>query len=105
MAFPDGHPAELFPALFVPILTALARDALGHDQIVRINHGSAPWLRQIALAIAIAILFVVEIVSAVLVFADDAPAEAWLVPLGFYGLYLVVISLALSRLRTTCGRN
>jgi hypothetical protein len=100
MAFPDGHPAEILPALFVPILTALARAAVGHDQIVRINHGSAPWLRQIALAVAIAILFVFEIVSAVLVFADDAPAHAWLVPLGLYGLYLAVISFALSRPRS-----
>src|SRR5687767_13255029 len=75
--FGNDHPTVVL-ALFVPIMTALARAAIGYDQIAQVNRGKTPWTRQVALAVAIAILFAFEIVSGVLAFADDAPLEAWL---------------------------
>jgi hypothetical protein len=96
--FGNDHPGVVL-ALFVPIMTALGRAAIGYDQIAKVNRGKAPWLRQVALAIAIAILFAFEIVSGVMAFADDAPLEAWLVLSALYCSYLVMIWLALRKPR------
>jgi hypothetical protein len=96
--FGNDHPGVVL-ALFVPILTALARAAIGYDQIAQVNHGRAPWARQVALAVAIAILFAFEIVSGVLAFSDDAPLEAWLVLFALYSAYLAMIWLALRKPR------
>ena len=96
--FGNDHPGVVL-VLFVPIVTALARAAIGYDQIAEVNRGRAPWTRQVALAVAIAILFAFEIVSGVLVFSDDAPLEAWLVLFVLYGSYLVMIWLALRKPR------
>ena len=94
--FGNNHPAVVL-ALFVPIVTALARAAIGYDQIAQVNRGRAPWARQVALAVAIAILFAFEIVSGVLAFADDAPLEAWLTLFAVYCAYLAMIWLALRK--------
>ena len=96
--FGNDHPGVVL-VLFVPIMTALGRAAIGYDQIAQVNRGKAPWLRQVALAVAIAILFAFEIVSGVLVFADDAPLEAWLVLFALYCSYLIMICLALRKPR------
>ena len=94
--FGNNHPAVVL-ALFVPIVTALARAAIGYDQIAQVNRGRAPWARQVALAVAIAILFAFEIASGVLAFADDAPPEAWLILFALYCAYLAMIGLALRK--------
>ena len=94
--FGNDHPAAVL-ALFVPIVTALARAAIGYDQIAQVNRGKAPWARQLALAVAIAILFAFEIASGVLAFADDAPLEAWLTLFALYCAYLAMIGLALRK--------
>jgi hypothetical protein len=96
--FGKDHPGVVL-VLFVPIITALARAAIGYDQIAEVNGGNAPWTRQVALAVAIAILFAFEIVSGVVVFTDDAPLEAFLVLVALYGAYLAMIWLALRKPR------
>jgi hypothetical protein len=96
--FGKDHPGVVL-VLFVPIITALARAAIGYDQIAEVNRGRAPWTRQVALAVAIAILFAFEIVSGVVVFADDTPPEALLVLFALYCAYLAMIWLALRKPR------
>ena len=99
LVFPQDDAAAMLAVVMVPIVTALVRTMVGWDQIARICNGGAPWLRQVALAIAIVILLLFELCSAMLIFAGGVPPEALLIPLVLYCFYLVMISLALWRPR------
>jgi hypothetical protein len=96
---PQNQTAQIIVVLFVPILTALARTSVGWNQIARICNGQAPWLRQTALAAAILLLLLFEACSAALIFTDNAPVAALLVPVVLYCSYLLMIWLALWRPR------
>jgi hypothetical protein len=99
---PNNQAAQIIVVLFLPILTALVRTSVGWNQIVRICNGRAPWHRQTALAVAIVILLLFEACSAALIFTDNAPIAALLVPLLLYCSYLLMIWLALWRPRHEC---
>jgi hypothetical protein len=100
---PQNQAAHIIVVLFVPILTALVRTSVGWNQIARICNGRAPWHRQTALAAAIVLLLLFEACSAALIFTDNAPVEALLVPLALYCLYLLIISIALKAGRPRIG--
>jgi len=80
---------------FCPLVAMCVRARMGWHQIANRCGGRAPWLRQIAMAFAIVVLFGFEGAVSILTFSPDIPALAWLVPLGFYAGYLSLIAFAL----------
>lgn len=91
-----GADAAMIASIIVaPIIAALIRAQVGYQQIAENCGGTAPAWRQIALALAIALLLAFEILWGALAAADGAPAAAWIVPVGCYLAYLVMIVLAL----------
>lgn len=90
-----GPGQEVIAVILIPIFASLARAAAGRNQLLRICGGIAPLGRQFALSAAIVLLFVFEMFSCVMTFADDEPQAIWLIPLAFYALYLVCIFRAL----------
>jgi hypothetical protein len=93
--FPKSDAAEIVVAVLVPIVAALIRSGVGVRQIGRITGDPIPRGRQLALAVAIILLLVLEGFVAALTFADDEPWSAWLTPIVLYVCYLVSIAMAL----------
>jgi hypothetical protein len=94
---PKNDTAEIAVISIVPAVAALIRTSTGARQIRRVNNGWLPARRQVALAIAITFLMLFEIFVAVLTFADDEPAAAWLFPLALFLGYFIAICVALTR--------
>lgn len=90
---PPG-PAVVF-LIFAPPVAAFIRTHIGWHQIAKRCGGHAPWLRQVAMAAAIVLLLGFEIVVSILTFDNAHPASDWLIPVGFYAGYLVMVSFAL----------
>lgn len=70
---PQGHIAEVVVAVIVPCGLALVRAALAHRALSRDFAASPPALRQGAIALAIILLCLTEVMFSVKVFAPDAP--------------------------------
>lgn len=80
-----------------PPVAALIRAHIGWGQIAKRCGGRAPVLRQVAMAVAIVLLFAFEVSVTILTFEKNAPASAWWIPALAYAGYLVVVSFALRR--------
>lgn len=76
----------------VPVCAAIFRAAIAHDELIRICNGNVGYLRQLGVSVAIILLLLCEIAVGVLSQANDEPARAWIIPVGLYALYLVVIT-------------
>lgn len=94
-AFPRSDLAQFGTALLLPIAAALICTPIAWKQLLWISNGSAPWLRQLAVAAAVIVLMLFEMMTAALIFANDEPLSIWVWPLGFYLAYLLLIVLAL----------
>jgi hypothetical protein len=81
--------------VLAPPVAALIRAHIGWHQIAKRCAGRAPWLRQIAMAIAILLLLAFEGGVCIMTFSDNIPASAWWFPIGFYTGYVAMITLAL----------
>lgn len=92
---PRRDAVEVLTIVLLPAVAALVRASFGHWQLRRVCGGFAPLGRQVALGSAIVCLLLSESLFAVLVFAADAPREAWLFPAGSYLAYLTLILVAL----------
>jgi len=91
--------------VLAPPIAALIRAHIGWHQIARRCGGRAPWLRQVAMAMAIILLLFFEGAVGILTFNDRLPVAAWAFPVGFYALYLGTISLALRPLPDSSPEN
>lgn len=91
--------AEIFVAVLVPVFACLFRAAIAHHQITALCGGTAPVSRQIAIAVAIVSVFLFEFFASILTLAKGPDPIAWLIPLGFYVLYLATIVWALRPVR------
>ncbi|MBI3866631.1 MAG: hypothetical protein HY290_32515 [Planctomycetia bacterium] len=81
--------------ILAPPGAAMFRAHIGWHQIAQRCGGRAPWLRQVAMAAAIAMLFLFESAVSALTFANNAPAGAWWIPCGSYAAYLAFVTFAL----------
>lgn len=94
---PGEIAAQILVSVFIPIAAAFVRCVIGARQIRQRCHGELPALRQVAMAGAILLLLFFEASVAALTFAKDEPLLMWLLPVGLYLAYLVVLALALIR--------
>lgn len=95
---------EIFVALatfVVPVCAAMFRAAIAHDELVRICSGSVSYTRQAGISLAIILLLLCEIAVGALSQMNDEPVRAWIIPVGFYSVYLVTITATLSPPATT----
>jgi hypothetical protein len=93
--FPNPPVAAGVFLVLSPPVAAMIRAHIGWQQIALRCGGRAPWMRQIAMALAIMLLCVFEGSVTILTFDNGAPADAWLVPIGTFAGYLVMINFAL----------
>ena len=98
------HPLAFVACTLVPLAAAMARAHHAEGQIRKACEGKLPILRQFALAAAILVMGVFEVAVAVLTFMQQRPAQAWLIPLVAYALYLTIVSLALRPTRVADRR-
>lgn len=89
------EPLAALAAFFIPVGAAGIRAATAQDQLLRRCDGHAPLLRQLALAAAIVLLLVFELLASILGLIADAPLVIWCVPAAAYAAYLVLIVWAL----------
>lgn len=99
--FPNPPVGAGLALVLAPPVAALIRAHIGWNQIAKCCGGRAPLLRQVAMAVAITLLFVFEAAVTVLTFEKKIPRTAWWVPFGTYAAYLVVIGYALRRIPGT----
>jgi hypothetical protein len=105
--YPDEVEAQLFAFMLLPMIGALLRASVGVHQLRRFT-GASIWWRQLLLAIAIVLLFVMEAASALVVFAaDDPDLPLWMrvTPAGLYACYLPVVILAFWRRAEVTSSN
>lgn len=96
LAFPGNDGAILLTFFYLPMFAAFLRTDIGYDQIKQICGGKAPVLRQCALAIAIMMLFLLDMITSLWIMAPFDTSETILPAVGFYIGYLVFIALALA---------
>jgi hypothetical protein len=92
--FPPGHLAEFVAAFIVPLVAAVIRAAVAHEQLTRRCQGTAPLNRQLALAAAIVLLWLFELFACVITFAKP-PLTVWVWSAAFYLAYIAAICWAL----------
>jgi hypothetical protein len=85
------------------IVAALIRAHLGWDQIARACGGRTPIGRQVLLSLAIVVLLVFDGVVGMLAFVPNPPWQLWLLPLGAWLFYLLLIVPALRPLGERIG--
>ena len=90
----------LIALLMVPVVAAFLRADAGYRRLCVIMGGNPGIARQILLAGAIVMLLLLDGAVAALRLAKDEPPWVWLVPLGFYLVYLVLVALALRPVAT-----
>ena len=98
--YPDDDSVQLFALIILPMFAAMARAAMGAQQLQRFT-GSSIWWRQVLLALAIFILLIMEATNAAISFTKNAPLWIWLIPAGIYVCYLPVVMLAFWRFTKT----
>jgi hypothetical protein len=91
---PQWLALEPIVVLFAPIIVALVRAGIAQKQLERVCGYRGAFIRQLTLAIAIALLMVLEIATSVFVLAN-APLEFWGLAILLYAAYFACISFAL----------
>lgn len=87
-----NHLFALLVAVTVPVSASLIRAAIGPSQL---QHAGPPWfLRQVIFAIAVALLFALELVSSIGQLSEPLPTEVWCLMIACYLLYFGLMALA-----------
>ena len=91
---PRNDGAQIVAVVLVPITAALVRAMIGARQLRKLCEGALPILRQIALAIAIILLLLFEVLISAMTFAQGVVLSDWLTTLCVYVCYVAVMALA-----------
>lgn len=83
----------------MPFLATLYRAHIGAEQIRRVCDGKCPLNLQLALTLAILLMWPFETSVAVLTFTSNPPIALWLIPVGFYAAYLAAAGAAFRTFR------
>lgn len=112
VVFPEAKLLPPLMVLFLPPCVAGARAKIGARQLIQEHGDSPPLLRQIALAAAIVLLLIFDVFVVFLAFNKGERPVAWLVPVGCYVAYLMLVLWALrpvhnetSQMRAPVGRG
>lgn len=94
--YPADDEVEICSLIVLPTVVALLRASVGAHQLRRFS-GASTWWRQLLLAIGIMLLWMMEAAAAAVLFTEDNPFWARLIPAGIYVCYLPIIILAFWR--------
>ena len=89
------EPLAALAAIFIPLGAAGIRASTAQEELMRRCDGRAPLLRQLALAGAIVLLFLGELLVGVLSLIPAVPVAGWCAPVALYAAYLAFIAWAL----------
>lgn len=96
LCLPKDHVAGLVVFVSLPSLAALVRCTAGIKRLQEICDGALPILRQLALAMAIILLFMFEGLVTAMTLSREGEPVLWVIAGAIYLAYLVMITLAFS---------